>query len=80
MIVAILGALVFVAVVAWWMQPRQGYLPDPDDPLDDGRTAPIDRAALEEAEREVRGFGVHARPEDDRPEEDWGPGAPRERE
>ncbi len=76
MIIAILGAFAFVALLAWWMQGKRGYLPDPDDPLDDGSTAPIDRAALEAAEREVRGLGGHARPEDERPEEDWGPGAP----
>ena len=76
MIVAVLGAVAFVALLAWWMQPKQGYLPDPDDPLDDGSTAPIDRAALEAAEREVRDFHVHTRPEDERPEDDWGSGAP----
>jgi hypothetical protein len=76
-IVAILGGLIFVALLAWWMQPKQGYLPDPEDPLDDGVPAPIDRAALEAAEREVRELDAHARPDDERPEEDWGPGVPR---
>lgn len=76
MIVAVLGAVACIALLAWWMQPKQGYRPDPEDPLDDGSTEPIDHAALEAAEREVRDLGVHTRPEDERPEDDWGPGAP----
>lgn len=70
----ILAALVAVMLVAWRLQPRPTYTPDPDDPLDDGLTAPIDREELERAEREVRQWGVAARPEEERPEDDWGPG------
>lgn len=70
----ILAALVVVMVVAWRVQPKHTYTPDPDDPLDDGSIAPIDHEELERAEREVRGLGVMADPEEERPEDDWGPG------
>lgn len=78
LLIGVVGAIV---IVAWRIQPRRAYTPDPDDPLDDGSTAPIDREELERAEREVRGLGATAAPEDERPEDDWGPGtkqAPRD--
>lgn len=75
MIVALaVAALGVIVLVAWRVQPRKTYTPDPDDPLDDGATAPIDREELERAEREVRGISATASPEDERPEDDWGPG------
>jgi hypothetical protein len=73
----VLTGVAVIVVLSWLFRPRQGYTPDPDDPLDDGSSAPIDREELERAEREVRGLGVGARPEDERPEDDWGPGAPK---
>ncbi len=71
--VAVLGVII---LVAWRIQPKRTYAPDPDDPLDDGSAAPIDREELERAEREVRGISATATPEDERPEDGWGPGAP----
>ena len=77
MIVALtVAALGVIVLVAWRVQPRKTYTPDPDDPLDDGTPAPIDRVELERAEREVRGISATTSPEDERPEEDWGPGSP----
>ena len=70
----IIAAVLIVMVIAWRVQPKQTYTPDPDDPLDDGTLAPIDREELERAEREVRQWGVSARPDVERPEDDWGPG------
>lgn len=71
----IVAAILVVMVIAWRIQPKQTYTPDPDDPLDDGSVAPIDRAELERAEREVRQWGATARPDEERPEDDWGPGS-----
>ena len=73
-VVLTVAALGVIVLVAWRIQPRQTYTPDPDDPLDDGNAEPIDREALERAEREVRGHGATVAPEDERPEDDWGPG------
>ncbi|HVX87726.1 MAG TPA: hypothetical protein VG712_03980 [Gemmatimonadales bacterium] len=70
----IVAALLVVMVIAWRVSPKPTYTPDPDDPLDDGSTAPIDREELERAEREVRQWGAAARPDEERPEDDWGPG------
>lgn len=70
----LVAALLTLMVIAWRVQPKQTYTPDPDDPLDDGRSAPIDRAALERAEREVQGWGVSATPDYEDPKDDWGPG------
>ena len=75
MIFALLGGILGVIVlVAWRIQPKRSYTPDPDDPLDDGSSAPIDREELERAEREARGWSATATPEDERPADDWGPG------
>ena len=73
-LVLTVAALGVIVLVAWRIQPRQTYTPDPDDPLDNGNAEPIDREALERAEREVRGLGATVSPEDERPEDDWGPG------
>lgn len=70
----VVAALVALMVVAWRVQPKQAYTPDSDDPLDDGSAPPVDREELERAEREVRGWSATATPEDERPEDDWGPG------
>lgn len=67
----VLAGVAILMVVAWRVQPRRTYTPDPDDPLDDGSRAPIDREELERAEREVMG---RSDPEEERPEDDWGPG------
>jgi len=73
----VLTGLVAIVALSWIFRPKQGYTPDPDDPLDDGVAAPIDREELERAEREVRGLGATTTPEEERPEDDWGPGAPK---
>jgi hypothetical protein len=73
-VVLSVAALGVILLVAWSIQPKRTYTPDPDDPLDDGSTAPIDHEELERAEREVRGISATAGPEDERPEDDWGPG------
>lgn len=77
MIAWILTGVAIIVVLSWVFRPRQGYTPDSDDPLDDGQGAPIDREELERAEREVRGLAASTPPEEERPEDDWGPGAPR---
>ncbi len=73
----IFAVLAGSTLLGWWLKPKAVYRPDPDDPLDDGSIAPIDHEELERAEREVREMGIHARPEDERPEDDWGPGTSR---
>lgn len=70
----LLAAIALIVLIAWKVQPRREYTPDPDDPLDDGSTAPIDREELERAEREVRGWSATATPEHEDPKDDWGPG------
>lgn len=69
--VMLLGAVVVLALLAWVMglgSPRP--TPAPEDDV----TTPIDRAKLEEAERELLADGG-ARPIGDTIEEDdWGPG------
>jgi hypothetical protein len=70
----ITAAVLALMVLAWRVGPKRTYTPDPDDPLDDGSSAPIDHEELERAEREVRELSATADPEDERPEDDWGPG------
>ena len=70
----IVAAVLIVMVIAWRVQPKQTYTPDPDHPLHDGSAPPSDREEVERAEREVRGWSATMRPDDERPEEDWGPG------
>lgn len=71
----IIAAVLALMVIVWRVRPERRYTPDPDDPLDDGSSAPIDREELEHAEREVRELSATADPEDEGPEDDWGPGA-----
>jgi hypothetical protein len=70
-VLLVAGALL-VALLAWLL--RGGRNPGPRLHDDDG----IDREELEEAEREVRDLDPPA-PGDDRPGDDWGPGAARPR-
>lgn len=66
----LLGLLAIVGVIAWLMSRGGAQTPAPEDDV----TTPIDRAALEEAERELREDGG-ARPIGDAlDEDDWGPG------
>jgi hypothetical protein len=68
-----LGTLLvaFAAIVALiiWLRRDRSY---PGPRLHDDQ---IDREELEQAEREVRDLGMHQRPEDGYPGDDWGPGA-----
>jgi hypothetical protein len=66
----LIGILGLAGVIAWLMSRGEQGAPDPEDDV----TTPIDRAALEEAERELLEDGG-ARPIGDAiDEEDWGPG------
>jgi hypothetical protein len=67
----VIAAFLVVMVLAWKFQPKQEYPTEGWESADD---AAVDLAELERAEREVRGWGVAAKPDDERPEEDWGPG------
>ncbi len=69
----LLVAAVLLLAVAAWLRRDQRY-PGPRLHGDDG----IDRDELEEAEREVRELDPPP-PGDDRPGDDWGPGAARPR-
>jgi hypothetical protein len=69
----IVAGIILVMVLAWKFQPKPEYPTESWESAPDGDTE-IDREALERAEREVRGWGVSAKPGDERPEEDWGPG------
>jgi hypothetical protein len=60
-----------VALVLWLRRDRRH--PGPRLHGSDG----IDREVLEEAEREVRELDPSARPEEERPGDDWGPGVAR---
>jgi hypothetical protein len=66
----LIGILAVAGLIAWFMSRGGGNAPDPEDDV----TTPIDREALEEAERELLADGG-ARPIGDAiDEEDWGPG------
>ena len=66
----LLGAVAVLALLAWVMKSGDQPGPAPEDDV----TTPIDRAALEEAERELLADDG-ARPIGDAiDEEDWGPG------
>ena len=69
--VLLVAAAVVAAVLAWLVRGRR--YPGPRLHGDDG----IDREELERAEREVR--DLNPPPGEDRPEDDWGPGAARPR-
>ncbi len=66
---SLLGLVAGVALLVWLISPRRRAPVAPEDDV----TSPIDREALEEAEREL------ARDPDaydpDTAEDDWGPGA-----
>jgi hypothetical protein len=66
----LIGILAVAGLIAWFMSRGGQDAPNPEDDV----TTPIDRAALEEAERELLADGG-ARPIGDAiEEEDWGPG------
>ena len=69
----VIGAFLVVMVLAWKFQPKQEY-PSEAWESGSGDDAAVDHEELERAEREVRGWGVAAKPDDERPEDDWGPG------
>lgn len=66
----VLGLLVAAALLYWVVGrlSRPGRIPEPDE---------VDLEELEEAEREVRDLDTSARPDDEVPGSDWGPGTPR---
>jgi hypothetical protein len=71
-----LGGIVVLAILAvgllWLLRgdaTTQARTPGPEDEWD--------RAELEQAEREVRDRSSKARPEDEEPGDDWGPGTAR---
>jgi hypothetical protein len=66
----VVSLVLVVALVIWLRRDRRH--PGPRLHGSDG----IDRALLEEAEREVRDLEASARPEQERPG-DWGPGVAR---
>ena len=68
-----LAAVLIVGLVLWLVRERR--YPGPRLHGEDG----IDREELEAAEREVRELEARARPEEERPGDDWGPGAGRPR-
>ena len=70
-VLLVAGALL-VALAVWLLRDRS--YPGPRLLDDDG----IDRDELEEAEREARELDP-PRPDEDRPGDDWGPGAARPR-
>jgi hypothetical protein len=68
----VLVALVLLVALVIWLR-RERRHPGPRLLGSDG----IDRDALEEAEREVRDLDASARPDEERPGDDWGPGVAR---
>lgn len=62
-----------VAVIVWLVRGRRRY----PGPRLVGGTDRIDRAELEEAERQVRELDADHRSDDDVPGDDWGPGTAR---
>jgi hypothetical protein len=66
-----IGVAVLAILLGWLFVPRRRPAPEPEDDV----TTPIDRAELEQAEREVKRDGS-ARALDERveDEDDWGPG------
>jgi hypothetical protein len=67
----VVSLVLVVALVIWLRRDRRH--PGPRLHGSDG----IDRAVLEEAEREVRDLEASAPPEQERPGDDWGPGVAR---
>ncbi len=68
----VLVSLVLVVALVLWLR-RDRRHPGPRLHGSDG----IDSRVLEEAEREVRELDPSARPEEERPGDDWGPGVAR---
>jgi hypothetical protein len=68
----VLVSLVLLVALLLWLR-RDHRHPGPRLHGSDG----IDREILEEAEREVRDLDAAARPEEERPGDDWGPGVAR---
>ena len=67
----LLGALILIIAVASWLRrARRGVASEPWEPEDE--VEPIDREALEAAEREAR--DRRSDPEEEAPGDDWGPG------
>jgi hypothetical protein len=68
----VLVSTVLLAALLVWLR-RDRRHPGPRLHGSDG----IDRGVLEEAEREVRDMETSARPDEERPGDDWGPGVAR---
>ena len=68
-----LAAVLIVGLVLWLVRERR--YPGPRLHGEEG----IDREELEAAEREVRELEAGAIPDEERPGDDWGPGAARPR-
>lgn len=74
---ALIGIMAGFALVIWLIRrTRQEAMPRPPR---GGGGDEIDHAELEAAEREVRDLGVGARPDEEFPNSDWGPGAAKPR-
>jgi hypothetical protein len=69
----LLGLIAAVALAAWLVRRGEGAARSTARP----KPSDIDYDELEAAEREVRDLDSAARPDDDVPGGDWGPGAPR---
>jgi hypothetical protein len=67
----VVAAVLLAALLVWLRRDRRH--PGPRLHGNGG----IDRDVLEEAEREVRDMEASARPDDERPGDDWGPGIAR---
>jgi hypothetical protein len=70
----LLIAFAAIVTLVLWLRRDRSY-PGPRLHGEEG----IDREELEQAEREVRDLGMHQRPDDGFPGDDWGPGASRPR-
>lgn len=71
--VVLVAAMLILAVIVWLRRDRRH--PGPRLHGHDG----IDREELEAAEQDVRHLDNRRDPEEDRPGDDWGPGAARPR-